>query len=279
MKAGNELRKIYADYNKMLKTEAGNEIPVGKLNFKKCVIGSDEAGNGEIFKPWVTVAVYVSPKNIDKLIELAVQDSKEYGKVYEKAKKIFYPIGEQLTGFTSYKDFEGKEEKIIRTDYVTFAASVLLNSKFNKDFKPGNNFYDLFRHEHKVALLTLAEEVSFDYMAIDDFQGGGNHDKILKEIDIQAEQAVIVKKADSMVMAVSCASVIAYYLTNLYVDALDKMLESEYGISIPLVRSANYNTEAFQAPLKELKKISEEKYEKFLEKYAKKYYIKNMKLK
>ena len=89
---------------------------------------------------------------------------------------------------------------------------------------------------------------------------------------------MIVTKADSKVMAVACASVIAYYLTNLYVDAVDQMLKDEYGISKPLLRSGDYNKEEFQEPLRMLKEISTEKYEAFLDKYAKKRYIRNMKL-
>lgn len=275
----NELKKRYM--NGMVKTAAGNEISLEELNFKKCIIGSDEAGKGEVFRPLITVAAYIRPENMDKLIGLGVKDSKAYGKDYEVAKKLFYPIGEALTGFTSYKDFEGNEGKVIRTDYVTFVASALLNNKFNKDFKPGSgkksgNLQELLRHEHKVALLTLAGEVSYDYMVVDDFQDGWHHDRILEEIDIPAGQAVIATKADSQVMAVACASVIAYYLTNLYVDALDQMLESKYGISIPLDRSANYKTEAFQAPLRKLSGISKEEYEEFLVNYAKKHYIRNM---
>lgn len=277
----NELRKRYVEG--MVKAADGNEISLEELNFKKCIIGSDETGKGEVFRPLITAAAYVNPENIDKLIELNVKNSKDYGDNYNKAKKIFYPIGETLTGFTSYKDFEGKEGKVIRTDYVTFAVSVLLNNKFNEDFKPGygkksGNLHELLRREHKAALLTLAGDVSYDYMVLDDFQEGKNHDRILKEIDISAGQAVIAMKADIKVMAVACASVIAYYLTNLYVDALDKMLESEYGISIPLARNAAYYTETFKEPLRKLSEISKEKYEEFLTQYAKKYYMRNMKL-
>lgn len=274
-----ELRKRYS--NGMVKTAAGNEISLEELNFKKSIAGSDEAGKGEVFRPLITVAAYVRPEDTDKLIELGVKDSKAYGKEYEKAKKIFYPIGEALTGFISYKDFEGKEGKVIRTDYVTFAVSVLLNNKFNENFKPGSgnktgNLHELLKFEHKTALLALAGEVSYDYMVVDDFQDGWHHDRILKEFDILAEKTVIATKADSKVMAVACASVIAYYLTNLYVDALDKMLESKYGISVPLDRSANYRTEAFQVPLRKLNEISKEEYEEFLVNYAKKHYIRNM---
>ena len=45
----NELRRRYA--SGMVKTEAGNEVSLEELNFEKCIIGSDEAGKGEIFRP------------------------------------------------------------------------------------------------------------------------------------------------------------------------------------------------------------------------------------
>ncbi len=277
MQNTDELRRQYT--NGTVTAANGNEIFLEELNFKKCIIGSDETGKGEIFRPLITVAAYVTPEGIEKLIEIGVTDSKKYSenKKFEKAKEEFYPIARKLTGFTSYKDFEGKEGKVIRTDYATFAASALLNNTFNKDFKPGNLF-DLQRHEHKVVVQALAGTVPYNYVVVDDFQDGKHHDRILKEIDIPTEQAVIVTKADSKVMAVACASVIAYYLTNLYVDAVDQMLKDEYGISKPLLRSGNYNKEEFQEPLRMLKEISTEKYEAFLDKYAKKRYIRNMKL-
>lgn len=272
-----ELRRQYASGT--VPAEDGSIISLEELNFKKCIIGSDEAGKGEAFRPLITVAAYVTPEDMEKLLELGVTDSKEYGKdkKFEQAKKEFYPIAEKLTGFTSYKDFEGKEGKVIRTDYATFAASALLNEQFNKNFKPGN-LLELQRHEYKAVLQALAGAVSYDYIVVDDFQDGRNHDKILEEIDIPAERAVIVTKADSKAMAVACASVIAYYLTNLYVDAVDQMLESRYGISQPLVRSGDYNTKEFQEPLRRLNGISREEYESFLDKYAKRRYIRNMKL-
>ena len=269
--------------NGTVTSEDEKEISLKELNFEKCIIGSDEAGRGEMFRPLITVAAYVSPENVDRLIEMGVKDSKAYGNVYKKAKEKFYPIGKKLTGFTSYKDFEGKEGKVIRTDCATFVASPLLNHKFNKDFKPGSgkrsgNLEDLLRHEHKEVVQTLAGAVPYDYVVVDDFQNGLHHDRIREVMNVPKGQAVIVIKADSKVIAVACASVIAYYLSNLYVDAVDHILEHEYGINIPLERSTHYNAEAFQAPLRKLNEISKEKYEEFLEKYAKKYYIKNMKL-
>ncbi len=278
----NELRKIYASGT--LETADGNKILLEELNYKKCIIGSDEAGKGEIFRPLVTAAAYIRPENIDKLIKAEVQDSKGYGETYAQAKEKIYSIGEQLTGFTSYKDFEGKAGKAIRTDYATFAVSILLNHEFNQRFEPGSgrkksgNLFDLQRHEYKVVLQALAGAFPYDYVVVDDFQNGKDHDKILKEIDIPAGQAVIATKADSQVAAVACASVIAYYLTNPYVVALDKTLEEEYGINVPLDRSGNYNSENFQEPLKRLKKASKKGYEGFLEKYAKSYYMRKMDL-
>lgn len=276
-----ELCKRYA--NGMVKAADENEIPLEELNFKKCIIGSDEAGKGEIFRPLVTVAAYVRPENMDGLIAMGVKDSKAYGKNFEEAKEKFYPIGEVLTGVTSYRDFEGREGKVIRTGCATFVARVLTNQKFNEVFKPGSgkksgNLHNLLGQEHKAALLALAGEASYDYIVVDDFQNGLHHDTILKEMDIPAGQAVIATKADSQVMAVACASVIAYYLSNLYVDALDQMLESKYGIRISLDRGADYKTEAFREPLRKLNKISKEDYERFVDDYAKRHYIVNMEL-
>lgn len=78
----NELRRRYA--SGMVKTEAGNEVSLEELNFEKCIIGSDEAGKGEIFRPLITAAACVRPENMEKLLGLGVKDSKAYGKDYEK---------------------------------------------------------------------------------------------------------------------------------------------------------------------------------------------------
>lgn len=279
----NELRERYCTGT--LQTETGDNISKEELNFKKCVIGSDEAGNGEIFRPLIVAAAYVRPEDTDKLIELNVRDSKEYGKgmSFAKAKKFFYPIGEKLTGFSSYKDFEGNEGKIIRTEYATFAASPILNHKFNEVYKPGigkkfGNLHDLLRQEHQTVLSTLAEAVPYDYIAVDDFQNSYYHDKILEKIGKPASQFVIVKEADGKVIAVACASVIAYYLTNLYADTVEQKLQSEYKINIPLERGPVNNGEKFKAPLRMLKRISNETYEAFLSQYAKIGYLNNFKI-
>ena len=62
----NELRRRYA--SGMVKTEAGNEVSLEELNFEKCIIGSDEAGKGEIFRPLITAAACVRPENMEKLL-------------------------------------------------------------------------------------------------------------------------------------------------------------------------------------------------------------------
>lgn len=205
-----------------------------ELNFKKNVIGSDETGKGEAFRPLIVVAAYVKKENVEKLIEYDVRDSKSYKKKsedervqYELTKKEICDIGKKLTGFTSYADFEKQRENgvVIEKDYVTFAANIIPNGVYNEKWKTKKtkkgclNQHELIRDEHAAVVKLLAKEVKYDYVVVDNFEDA-HPDNIQERIGLPKDKMIIVEKADEFAIAVACASVIAKYLGYLYIEEL-----------------------------------------------------------
>ncbi len=204
------------------------------MNFKKNVIGSDETGKGEAFRPLIVVAAYVKKENVEKLIEYNIRDSKSY-KVrnedekmqYELTKEKICDIGKKLTGFTSYTDFEKQRENgiVIEKAYVSFVANVIPNGVYNEKCKTEKtkkgclNQHELMRDEHATAVELLAKEVKYDYVVVDNFEHS-HPDNIQEKIDLPKDKMIIVEKADEFVIAVACASVIAKYLGYLYIEEL-----------------------------------------------------------
>ncbi len=209
-------------------------ISLEDLNFKKNVIGSDETGKGEAFRPLIVVAAYVKKENVEKLIEYNIRDSKSY-KVhnedertqYELTKGKICDIGKKLTGFTSYTDFEKQKENgsVIEKAYVTFAANVIPNGVYNEKCKSKKtkkgclNQHELMRDEHAATVKLLAKKVNYDYVVVDNFEHS-HPDNIQEKIDLPKDKMIIVEKADEFAIAVACASVIAKYLGYLYIEEL-----------------------------------------------------------
>lgn len=208
------------------------------LNFKKNVIGSDETGKGEVFRPLIVVAAYVKKENVEALIKQDIRDSKSY-KVHDKESKLdervkyettkqkICEIGKKLTGFTTYTDFEKQRENgiVIEKDYVTFVANVIPNGVYNQNWKTKKtktgelNENELLRQYHADAVNLLAKEVKYDYVVVDNFEKS-HPDRIQDKIDLPEDRMIIVEKADKFAVAVACASVIAKYLGYLYIEKL-----------------------------------------------------------
>ena len=208
------------------------------LNFKKNVIGSDETGKGEAFRPLIVVAAYVKKENVEALIGMDIRDSKSYKAndkdskedkrvKYKKTKQKICDIGKKLTGFTSYTDFEKQRENgiVIEKAYVTFVANVIPNGVYNERWKSDKtkkdylNENELVRKYHADAVNSLANEVKYDYVVVDNFENS-HPENIQKEIKLPEDKTIIIEKADKFVITVACASVIAKYLGYLYIEKL-----------------------------------------------------------
>lgn len=204
--------------------------PLEELNFHKNVIGSDETGKGEVFRPLIVVAAYVEKENVEQLIKWNVRDSKSYEvkdsdarKKYEQTKEKICDIGKKLTGYTSYQDFEkdGGSGKVIEKNNVTFVVNVIENEEYNKKWKGSQSECDenkLVRDGHAAALKELAKVVEYDYVVVDKFESAENIQEALNLSKISENKAIIAAKADGFAIAVACASVIAKHLGYLYME-------------------------------------------------------------
>lgn len=214
------------------------------LNFQKNVIGSDETGKGEVFRPLIVVAAYVKKENAEALIRADIRDSKSYKAQskeskkdekakYEATKQRICEIGKKLTGFTSYTDFEKQRENgmVMEKAYVTFAANVVPNGIYNESWKTKKtkkgdfNENELLRKYHADAINLLAREVDYDYIVVDNFEKS-HPERIQDKIDLPEDKVMIAEKADKFAIAVACASVIAKYLGYLYIERL----AADYGL-------------------------------------------------
>lgn len=215
-----------------------------ELNFKKNVIGSDETGKGETFRPLIVAAAYVKKENVEALIKAGIRDSKSYrayGKKsgaderakYQIMKQKICEIGKKLTGFISYADFEkqSKDGMVMETDYVTFAVRVLSNGEYNQKWKPKKTKMgepdenQLTRACHADVVNALAKEGNYDYVVVDNFEKE-HPENIQNEIALPEDKVIIAEKADEFAVAVACASVIAKYLSYLYMEKL----AADYGL-------------------------------------------------
>jgi len=208
------------------------------LNFNKNVIGSDETGKGEVFRPLIVVAAYVKKEHVEALLKEDIRDSKSYKAhdkkskgdervKYETAKKKICEIGKKLTGFTSYSDFEEQRKNgiVMEKACVTFAANVVPNGVYNDNWKTKKtkkgdfNENELMREYHAAAINALAEKVNYDFVVVDNFEKS-HPEHIQDKIGLPKDRIIIAEKADKFAIAVACASVIAKYLGYLYIERL-----------------------------------------------------------
>lgn len=268
-KKGAEYRKFDMEHDTERAVIGDNDSPMLKeLHFDYRVVGSDEIGNGDIFKPIIVTAAYVSPENMEDLIRFNVQDSKEI-------KNQIDSIGGKLTGIYDFaKVVDGA---IVRTEYLTFCSRILDNSEYdacqqneNKD----KNKDDILREMHADVINALLHECPADYIMVDDFMSGKKerHAKFVPKLEFSGDRVFLREKADGLNMAVSCASVISSYFGNLYLKGLNEQLREQYGMTKELQPGANLSNEAFCAPLRELKSLMEKRGEDigdFMRRYAK----------
>lgn len=187
-------------------------ISIAELNFEKRVIGSDETGKMEADKQMTVVAAYVQPENMDELIRLGVEDSKGI-----KTDNKLIAIGMKLTGITSYEQFLEKEGTVIQDGIVPFCVSILTNEAYNERcINQGENVEEVQKEQHRTVVRALAGKVEYDYVVVDDFLNGREQDGMTDELETSKEKTILRTHADSCVMAVSCASVISAYISNLY---------------------------------------------------------------
>ncbi len=205
-----------------------------ELNFKHTIIGSDEVGTGERFKRSIVTAVEVKPEQMDELIGMNVNDSKQMGE------GDIRNAGERLSGLSPQQVRELIERGETRVTsgegaFVRFKSTILPNDEYDK-FRIENsdkNKNYLLAELHAELLNALIKEGTPDYVVVDDFIETHKSVRIAfyQALDTIDEKKIFLRtKADAVNMAVSCASVISSYFSQIYMEWLAEKIKKDYGI-------------------------------------------------
>ena len=204
-------------------------------------IGSDEVGVGDYFLPIIVVASYVHPKQIKRLKELGVTDSKKIND-----KKIL-EIGESLI-----REF-------------TFSKLTLNNEKYNEQIALGENSHSIKAKMHNRALNNLLNKFPDIYrIYVDQFVNEKKFYSYLDERDLPFVKGIAFKtKGESFFPSVALSSVIARY----YLIKEKEKLDEKYHISFPF--GAGKKVDEFAHQL--LKNIPQNEFDKLVKKNFKNY--------
>ena len=170
-------------------------------------IGSDEVGVGDFLGPMIVVAAYVGKKDISRLIELGIHDSKKM-----KDKQIL-EVGEILV-----KEFK-------------FSKLTLKNEKYNEMLDKGENLNSMKAKMHNRALLNMCKEFpDVLNVFIDQFVKPETYYGYLNDANEEQVKDIISRtKGESHFPCVALASVIARYS---YLKEMEKLSET-YQMEFP----------------------------------------------
>lgn len=186
--------------------EKKEEVKEGWMFFDD-QIGSDEVGVGDFLGPMIVVAAFVSKKDIKRLIELGIHDSKKM-----KDEKILE------LGPTLVKEFK-------------FSKLTLPNEKYNEMYLKGENLNSMKAKMHNRALNNMHKQYE-DVLNIfvDQFVAPNTYYKYLNDENEEIVKDIIFKtKGESYFPSVALASVIARYSYLLEM----KKLEEKYHMAFP----------------------------------------------
>ncbi|WP_412031279.1 ribonuclease HIII [Metamycoplasma buccale] len=215
-----------------------------EINFDT-LIGVDETGVGDYFSPIVSVACFIPTKNIEKIKELGVKDSK---KLSENKIKELAPKLEKLTLW--------RKNILSQKGYNNLIANKINNNEI-KTLIHSNSINSL------LAILNEPVDVIIDQYTNNE-ETFYNHYKKLKNIDwlkIDKPQVKIYlkTKAEDKSLSVACASVIA---RNILLNLMDLQIKN---YNFPFKLGANSEVDNLAAKflkensiekLKEVAKIS-----------------------
>lgn len=273
------------------------------LNFSKSVIGSDETGTSEIFKPIVVAATYVeNHEQLKKWIKMGISDSKDFpnkkGGIGVNPNKKLMKIGEAVTGLSTWNDVlnQMNGDKLIVSDF--FAIRVITNKEYNEmcemvAVEEGRATVTctgikemLLEKAHAEVLSVLKKNAMNAVVVVDDFTDEGNHTKNEKKVEeersfrnvlnsaMPGTDIYLTTKGDAKIMAVALASVISSYVSQLGIIAAESEFQdvSKIGIDeIPHGALAEKN-DKFINSLKALNKERLKNLKPLMETYAKIYY-------
>ena len=204
-------------------------------------IGSDEVGVGDFFLPMIVVAAYVHPRQIKRLRELGVTDSK---KINDKKIREIGPI--------VIKEFE-------------YSKLTLSNEKYNEMILKGENINSLKAKMHNRALANLHDKyIDIIKIYVDQFVNANKFYSYLTSVDEPIVRDIAFKtKGESWFPSVALASVIARYAFLLEKDKLDE----KYGVDFPF--GASKKVDEFAQELS--RKISKEEFDSLVKMNFKNY--------
>lgn len=188
------------------KQEKKEKVKEGWLYFGD-QIGSDEVGVGDFLGPMIVVAAFVSERDIKKLIELGIHDSKKM-----TDKKIL-EVGPEIV-----KQFK-------------FSKLTLSNEKYNEMLDKGENLNSMKAKMHNRALLNMHKEyIDVLNIFVDQFVAEKTYYKYLNDAnEEQVKDITFRTKGESYFPCVALASVIARYS---YLKEMKKLSE-KYGMDFP----------------------------------------------
>ena len=170
-------------------------------------IGSDEVGVGDYLAPLVVTSVYVDKKQIKKLRELGVKDSKNM------SDNRICDIANSIKGILPHR------------------TVVFENKYYNAMIERGLNTHVIKSFLHNKTLNALTEILREypKYIIVDEFASKENHFKYLnrlpKKPDILEKNLHFVKKGEAIHIAVAAASILARQAFVLYMDDLSEKLD------------------------------------------------------
>lgn len=198
-------------------------------------IGSDEVGTGDFFGPISVCAAYVSKKDIKRLKELGVDDSKRL------SDSDILRIGKVLINEISYSQV------------------ALTNEKYNELVSKGMNMNEMKSKMHNQVLLNLKKKhPDVKSFVQDQFLEADKYFAYLFGIEEVVEDITFRTKGESYYPSIACASIISRYSFLQKMEALKKA----YGVDIPFGASSKVT----QCAIKIAKKFGIEELNKIVKK-------------
>lgn len=203
-------------------------------------IGSDEVGVGDFFGPVCVCASYIDKKDIDRLKELGITDSKKMSDEY------ILEIGPTLI-----KEFE-------------YSQVSVNNEKYNELIGKRNNLNGIKARLHNQALLHLFKKHNrVVHIFMDQFVSPDIYYRYLSMDREIVGNITFHTKGESLYPSVALASVLARYSFLKKMELLDK----KYGVKIPFGASGKVNEFAKRL----IAKIGREEFDKIVKHNFKNY--------
>lgn len=246
---------------------------ISSLNFEHAVVGSDETGKGEVFRPFVMAAAYVrDEKELQEFLRMGVNDSKQIaGKIDQ--------IGKAVTKINTWEEI--MDQPFFVTD--RFAVRVVSNEEYNRCCRErGGDDSEGVQHmqqeaAHMQILRALYGKHPESMVVVDDYTDGRGVKAFKDKLSagqgaVPREKIFLTTKGDNKIIAVALASVISRYICKLAVDYACRQWNEVYKLphvaetALPNGAAIAGGTEAF------LRKLRPELREEFMDRYAKKYF-------